>query len=142
MSRIGAEGARTNRFSPEVPSITHASRLNPTIYLPSSLVPRVLGILAFCIPIQSNKSCVLEPTMSNQEFDPMELSENQQLALGTYTSVTNQDPSAAVPLLQRSEWNVQVCHTLQLIREDEQTKADEVIRLLSLNSSTGKHQTQ
>lgn len=46
--------------------------------------------------------------MSNQDFDPMHLSESQQLALGTYTSVTNQDPSAAVPLLQRSEWNVQI----------------------------------
>ena len=49
--------------------------------------------------------------MSHQEFDPMQLNESQQLALGTYTSVTNQEPSAAVPLLQRSEWNVQV-HSL------------------------------
>ena len=36
------------------------------------------------------------------------LSESQQLALSTYTSVTNQEPDAAVLLLQRSEWNVQV----------------------------------
>lgn len=50
--------------------------------------------------------------MSNQDFDPMQLNESQQLALGTYTSVTNQEPSAAVPLLRRSEWNVQVRHTL------------------------------
>lgn len=47
--------------------------------------------------------------MSAQDFDPGQLSESQQLALGTYTSVTNQEPSAAIPLLQRSEWNVQVC---------------------------------
>lgn len=53
--------------------------------------------------------------MSNQDFDPMQLNESQQLALGTYTSVTNQDPSAAVPLLQRSEWNVQVRHTLHFM---------------------------
>jgi len=46
--------------------------------------------------------------MSSQEFDPARLSEGQQLALGTYTAVTNQEPSAAIPLLQRSEWNVQV----------------------------------
>ena len=53
--------------------------------------------------------------MSNHDFDPMQLNESQQLALGTYTSVTNQDPSAAVLLLQRSEWNVQVQHDLSII---------------------------
>ncbi|KKY20859.1 putative ubx domain protein [Phaeomoniella chlamydospora] len=37
-----------------------------------------------------------------------QLSESQQLALQTYTSVTDQDPIAAIPLLQRSEWNVQI----------------------------------
>lgn len=46
--------------------------------------------------------------MSNTDFDPAQLNESQQIALGTYTAVTNQEPSAAVPLLQRSEWNVQV----------------------------------
>lgn len=46
--------------------------------------------------------------MSGNDFDPSQLNESQQLALGTYTSVTNQDPIAAIPLLQRSEWNVQV----------------------------------
>ena len=46
--------------------------------------------------------------MSSQDFDPGQLNENQQLALGTYTAVTNQEPSAAIPLLQRSEWNVEV----------------------------------
>ena len=53
--------------------------------------------------------------MSNHDFDPMQLNESQQLALGTYTSVTNQEPSAAVLLLQRSEWNVQVHHALSII---------------------------
>ena len=46
--------------------------------------------------------------MSIQDFDPGQLNDNQQLALGTYTAVTNQEPSAAIPLLQRSEWNVEV----------------------------------
>lgn len=54
--------------------------------------------------------------MSNQDFDPMQLNESQQLALGTYTAVTNQEHSAAVLLLQRSEWNVQVRHTLYILR--------------------------
>ena len=55
--------------------------------------------------------------MSNQDFDAMQLNESQQLALGTYTSVTNQEPSAAVPLLQRSEWNVQVQHSSYCARQ-------------------------
>ena len=46
--------------------------------------------------------------MSNPGIDIAQLNEGQQLALGTYTSVTNQDTNAAIPLLQRSEWNVQV----------------------------------
>ena len=44
-------------------------------------------------------------------FDPAQLTEAQQEALGTYTAVTNQEASAAVPLLRRSEWNVQVRHS-------------------------------
>lgn len=55
--------------------------------------------------------------MSNQDFDPVQLDESQQLALGTYISVTNQEPSAAVPLLQRSEWNVQVHPTIYIMRQ-------------------------
>ena len=46
--------------------------------------------------------------MSSPEVDIAQLTETQQLALGTYTSVTNQDPAAAIALLRRSEWNVQV----------------------------------
>ena len=59
------------------------------------------------IASQTNQTHVIL-NMSNHHFDPMQLNESQQLALGTYTSVTNQEPSAAVLLLQRSEWNVQV----------------------------------
>lgn len=46
--------------------------------------------------------------MTSPDSDISSLSESQQLALGTYTSVTNQEPSEAIPLLRRSEWNVQV----------------------------------
>jgi FAS-associated factor 2 len=46
--------------------------------------------------------------MATPEIDIGQLSEEQQLALGQYTSVTAQDVPAAVALLQRSQWNVQV----------------------------------
>lgn len=36
------------------------------------------------------------------------LDENQQLALQQYMSITDQDLGTALPLLRRSEWNVQV----------------------------------
>lgn len=40
--------------------------------------------------------------------DISQLTASQQEALQTYTAVTDQDPIAAIPLLQRSEWNVQI----------------------------------
>ena len=43
--------------------------------------------------------------------DISQLSQSQQEALQTYTSVTDQDPLAAIPILQRSEWNVQIAIT-------------------------------
>ncbi|KAL8804876.1 MAG: hypothetical protein Q9182_002278 [Xanthomendoza sp. 2 TL-2023] len=46
--------------------------------------------------------------MAGNDFDPGLLSQDQQEALGTYTAVTNQEPSAAIPLLERSQWNVQI----------------------------------
>ena len=55
--------------------------------------------------------------MSSSEVDIAQLTESQQLALGTYTSVTNQDPSPAVDLLRRSEWNVQVLRLSSLPAE-------------------------
>ena len=50
-------------------------------------------------------------------MDVSQLPESQRLALGTYTSVTNQPVEAAVPLLRRSEWNVQVYSALPAIFE-------------------------
>lgn len=41
-----------------------------------------------------------------------DLSAAQQDALQQYIAVTNQEPKDAIPLLQRSQWNVQVRHLL------------------------------
>lgn len=46
--------------------------------------------------------------MPGEEVDPAQLSASQQEALQTYISVTDQEPSEAIPLLERSQWNVQV----------------------------------
>ncbi|PBP28321.1 UBX domain protein [Diplocarpon rosae] len=46
--------------------------------------------------------------MATPETDISELSESQQLALQQYTAFTDQDVQAAIPLLQRSQWNVQI----------------------------------
>lgn len=46
--------------------------------------------------------------MSSPSIDISQLNEVQQTALQTYTSVTDQEPLAAIPVLQRAEWNVQI----------------------------------
>jgi len=46
--------------------------------------------------------------MATPELDIAQLSEDRQLALQQYTAVTDQNLDAAVSLLQRCEWNVQV----------------------------------
>ncbi|MCJ1310343.1 hypothetical protein MMC25_004007 [Agyrium rufum] len=45
------------------------------------------------------------------EVDLDQLTETQQAALQTYTSVTNQELSSAIPILQRSQWNVNIAIT-------------------------------
>jgi FAS-associated factor 2 len=45
------------------------------------------------------------------DIDISALSEEQQLALQQYTSVTDQDLAAAVPLLQKCQWNTQIAIT-------------------------------
>jgi hypothetical protein len=47
-------------------------------------------------------------TMSAAEVDLDQLSESERLVLEQYTGVTGQDPAEAIPLLRRSQWNVQV----------------------------------
>ncbi|KAI9675631.1 MAG: hypothetical protein M1817_000998 [Caeruleum heppii] len=46
--------------------------------------------------------------MAGPDVDIAQLSETQQLALQQFTSVTDQELQAAVPLLERSQWNVQI----------------------------------
>jgi FAS-associated factor 2 len=53
--------------------------------------------------------------MSADQIDVAQLSESQRDALETYTNVTGQDPLEAIPLLQRSQWNVQVCFSRSLV---------------------------
>jgi len=45
---------------------------------------------------------------SNDDIDLGQLEPNQLDALAQYTDVTSQEPKDAIPLLQRSQWNVQV----------------------------------
>lgn len=45
------------------------------------------------------------------DVDISDLSEEQQLALQQFTSVTDQDLAAAVPLLQKCQWNAQIAIT-------------------------------
>jgi hypothetical protein len=47
--------------------------------------------------------------MATTDNDTSQLSEVQQQAFDTYTAVTNQDREQAIALLERSQWNVQVC---------------------------------
>lgn len=50
--------------------------------------------------------------MSTSDFDLDQLSPSERTALETYTSVTGQETTEAIPLLRRSQWNVQVGATL------------------------------
>jgi UBA-like domain len=46
--------------------------------------------------------------MAAPAIDISSLSADQQAVLEQYTAVTNQEVEAAIPLLQRTQWNVQV----------------------------------
>lgn len=49
---------------------------------------------------------------STDAADIGQLAESERAALQTFTTVTGQDPAAAIPLLRRSQWNVQVGYFL------------------------------
>ncbi|KAK3109849.1 UBX domain-containing protein 10 [Teratosphaeriaceae sp. CCFEE 6253] len=49
--------------------------------------------------------------MADDAFDLTSLSEEQQLALQQFTSVTDSELASAVPLLQRCQWNAQIAIT-------------------------------
>ena len=51
---------------------------------------------------------------SAADFDLSQLSASQQEALRQYTDFTSQEVKEAVPLLQRSQWNVQVHPALMI----------------------------
>lgn len=62
--------------------------------------------------------------MSSSGIDISELSESERAVLETYTAVTSQDISEAVPLLRRSQWNVQVSTDLRNAVDRESKHAD------------------
>lgn len=62
--------------------------------------------------------------MSSSGIDISELSESERAALETYTAVTSQGISEAVPLLCRSQWNVQVSLDLRDAVDGESRHAD------------------
>jgi hypothetical protein len=47
--------------------------------------------------------------MAAPAIDVSSLSPDQAAALEQYTALTNQEVEAAIPLLERTQWNVQVC---------------------------------
>ena len=49
--------------------------------------------------------------MTSTPPDISQLSQSQQTALETYTSITDQGPVEAIPILHRAEWNVQIAIT-------------------------------
>ncbi|KAK0320506.1 hypothetical protein LTR82_008621 [Friedmanniomyces endolithicus] len=49
--------------------------------------------------------------MPDPDFDITSLSEEQQLALQQFTSVTDSELNAAIPLLQKCQWNAQIAIT-------------------------------
>ncbi|KAF4553484.1 UBX domain-containing protein 1 [Elsinoe fawcettii] len=49
--------------------------------------------------------------MTDSSVDLSHLNEEQQLALQQFTAVTDQEISAAIPLLQRCQWNAQIAIT-------------------------------
>jgi FAS-associated factor 2 len=53
---------------------------------------------------------------SDGEFDLDQLSASQQTAVLQYSEVTSQDIKDAIPLLQRSQWNVHVRPTESFCR--------------------------
>lgn len=62
-------------------------------------------VSTFCRPALLTHLHIL---MASSDALESSLTESQLQALETFTAVTNQESSQAIPLLQRSEWNVQV----------------------------------
>lgn len=56
-----------------------------------------------------NRRYRLPTAMADAGVDIAQLSEEQQLTLQQLIAVTEQEPKDAIPLLQRCQWNLQVC---------------------------------
>lgn len=65
--------------------------------------------LSFLISKGRWAQCPRETMASEGDFDIGSLSASQQEALQQYTDVTSQEVKDAIPILERSQWNVQVC---------------------------------
>lgn len=50
----------------------------------------------------------------DSDLDLSRLTDEQQLALQQFTSVTDQDLNAALPLLRKCQWNVQVGSVIRI----------------------------
>ncbi|RSL89481.1 hypothetical protein CEP52_014892 [Fusarium oligoseptatum] len=68
--------------------------------------------------------------MAEADIDLGQLSSSQQEALNQYTQVTNQEVGDAIPLLRRSEWNVQIAIAKQ--------RTDPAPRIVPQNPVTGR----
>ena len=82
----------------------HNTHVNP---LRSHLISieRVSAYTGFINVSRINLNVPIPPTT---DMDLDQFSDSQRVALDTYTAVTNQELAAAVPLLERSQWKVQV----------------------------------
>jgi hypothetical protein len=103
-------------------AVTGCRKLNCGIIRHASLYKFSFFFILLSInSIQPNRQSLLStashlPMMADSGFDIAQLTEDQQAALQQFTAVTDQGLDAAVPLLQRCQWNVQVqCLYLQII---------------------------
>ncbi|KAI9860900.1 MAG: hypothetical protein M1813_005578 [Trichoglossum hirsutum] len=69
--------------------------------------------------------------MPSAKVDLDDLTESQQLALQQFTSMTDQDLESALPILQRSQWNVQIA----IAKFFDGESADPVAEALASSSS-------
>ena len=124
VSYVSQEVASLTRLNSSLPPFrrVHGSSFLAQVIYSSSPFPRVFGsfflffiVIIIVIIFESlfffencQKDAVL--TMSSPGPDVAQLSDSERSALETYTAVTGQELSQAIPLLRRSQWNVQVCY--------------------------------
>lgn len=77
---------------------------------------------------------------ASPDFDPAQLSPTQQEALQQYTQLTNQEPKDALPLLERSQWNVQIAITKFFDGEGPDPVAEAQAAQPSIPRAAGRHE--